>query len=158
MLHRLSGSHLAFANEPGDLNCRFEVKLIHGLRPICSRPRGSRASSMPRGQLPPWQRRTNVWCRVTNPAQRAKRLRSGSAGNPARSGADRKMQESRAISGSPMLKALIIATVLLPTLAVAQRSQQTATETAQPMAPGGLRIGSRVVRGQHAHGVVSLVL
>src|SRR5262249_1550676 len=34
MLQRLSGAHLAFANEPGDLDCRFEVKLIHGLRPI----------------------------------------------------------------------------------------------------------------------------
>src|SRR5262249_25955759 len=56
--------------------------------------------------------------------QAAKRLRSGSAGKPARAGAERKMQESRAISGSPMLKALIIATVLLATLAVAQRSQQ----------------------------------
>src|SRR5262249_52000576 len=39
MLQRLGGEHLAFANEPGDLDCRFEVKLIHGLRPICSRPR-----------------------------------------------------------------------------------------------------------------------
>src|SRR5262249_52225836 len=27
------------------------------------------------GQLPPWQRRTNVWLRVTSPARRAKRLR-----------------------------------------------------------------------------------
>jgi len=34
------------------------------------------------------------------------------------------MQESRAISGSQMLKTLIIATVLLPTLTFAQRSQQ----------------------------------
>src|SRR5215831_9276346 len=32
------GAHLAFANEPGDLDCRFEVKLIHGLRPILLTP------------------------------------------------------------------------------------------------------------------------
>jgi len=31
------------------------------------------------GQLPPWQRRTNVWHRVTNPARAAKRLRGGTA-------------------------------------------------------------------------------
>jgi len=42
------------------------------------------------------------------------------------------MQESRAISGSSMLKTLIIATVLLPTLAIAQRSQQLP----QPRQPG----------------------
>jgi len=38
-----------------------------------------------------------------------------------------------------MLKTLIIATVLLPTLAIAQRSQQLPpTETARPMVPRGV--------------------
>ena len=35
----------------------------------------SRASSMPRDSCPPWQRRTNVWRRTTNPARGIKRPR-----------------------------------------------------------------------------------
>jgi len=37
-----------------------------------------------------------------------------------------------------MLKTLILATVLLPTLAIAQRSQQLPHETARPMVPRGV--------------------
>ena len=56
-----------------------------------------------------------------------------------------------------MLKTLVIATVLLPTLALAQRSQQLqATEAARPMVPGGLdgerhllRTGLRQGAGRH---------
>jgi hypothetical protein len=56
-----------------------------------------------------------------------------------------------------MLKTLIIATMLLPTLAIAQRSQQlTAAETTRPMVPNGLdgerqllRTGFRQGTGRH---------
>ena len=34
MLQRLNGAHLAFANAPGNLDRGFEVKSIHGLKPI----------------------------------------------------------------------------------------------------------------------------
>jgi hypothetical protein len=47
MLQRLNGAHLAFANEPGNLDCGFEVKLIHGLKPICSRPGRTAAGPVP---------------------------------------------------------------------------------------------------------------
>jgi hypothetical protein len=53
-----------------------------GLKPIPvqnSRLKSSDCSSLSRQQgrlLPPWQRRTNVWRKVTNPARGAKRLRN----------------------------------------------------------------------------------
>jgi hypothetical protein len=46
-----------------------------------------------------WQRRTNVWRRITNLARGAERLRNSYAGNPALSGADRSVQENRAYLG-----------------------------------------------------------